>query len=49
MIDLENQGRQMFFETYIIFKVSHHSYIIYSRFLGFVDLEFVQIYTKSSL
>ena len=46
MVDLENQGQTNFCETYIIFKVSYHSYIIYFRFFGFLDLEFVEINTK---
>ena len=46
MVDLDFQGQTIFFEIIIIFKVSHHSYIIYFRFFEFLDLDYVKINTK---
>ena len=37
MVDLDFQGQPIFFESKIIFKVGHHSYIIYFRFVGFLQ------------
>ena len=31
-VNLDFQGQPNFFKVYIIFKVNHHSYIIYFRF-----------------
>ena len=46
-VDLDFQGQTNSFEIYIIFKVSHHSYIIYFRFVEFLDrLDYVKINTK---
>ena len=46
MVELDFQGQSNFFELYIIFNVSHHSYIIYFRFSEFLDLDYVKINTK---
>ena len=46
MVDLDFQGQTIFFEIIIIFKVSHHSYIIYFRFFEFLDLDYVKINIK---
>ena len=46
MFDLDFQGQTTFFQIYIIFKVSHHRYIIYFWFFEFLDLDYVKINTK---
>ena len=46
MVDLDFQGKTIFFRNLYFFKVSHHSYIIYFRFVKFLDLDYVTINTK---
>ena len=46
MFDLDFQGQANFFQICIIFKVNHHSYIIYLNFFEFLDIEYVKIDTK---
>ena len=46
MVDLDFQGQALFFESNIISKVSHHSYIIYFKFFEFLVLDYVKINTE---
>ena len=46
MVDLDFQGQTIFFQIYIIFKVSHYSYIIYFKYFELLDLNYVKIITK---
>ena len=46
MFDLDFQGQTNFFQICIIFKVNHHSYIIYFEVFEFLDIEYVKIDTK---
>ena len=46
MLDLDFQGQTNFFQICIIFKVSHHSYIIYFKSFEFLDIDYVKINTK---
>ena len=46
MFDLDFQGQTTFLWIYIIFKVNHHRYIIYSWFIEFIHLDYVKFNNK---
>ena len=48
-VDLDFQGRTIFFQICIMFKVNHHSYIICFRFAEFLDHDYVEINTKNQV